>query len=630
MHTRAIASTSTCASPAGIRRGVGPLRRRRGLRHPPERRQRRRRGRRRPRPGAAPGRLAEAIELDAVGAGESLVAIACDTPRRLADLGFSDAAARDAGCATRLITLRKAPARRPRRAGIRARRVAGAQRRSRWPPTRTPRRFALVIGTNEGAPDEPVLQFAERDAQRMAEVLQRQGGIAAEDIVLLQAPRAADVARALDALKTRMRGDEPSLLVFYYSGHADRTAFHLAHSTYAFAALKAAVRATAAELTIILVDACRAGGLISAKGARVVSAEPLGLAALDDGGPDPTTGLAILASSSQDEDAQESDRLRGGVFTHQLLGGLQGAADDSGDGAVTLTELRTYAYQQTLDFTASTEVVQHPAFAFDLAGHADPVMSWMDRETRGQLVFASPGHYVVSELGGEHQIVTELRVATRAAMALRPGAYRVRRLTSDTAAEGAVDVQAGGHAEVLADSLVPIPFRHAVRKGYGLAHRAAWSLGADAELAAPIFDDSGPLASGAVTAELDVADLALEGRLRYAHGSAGSAFVALEHHLVGVDLGAYHLFDVGHHGVGFGVRVGVDWLHQSIDTYGAAPVVDAVVPRVGSFARLELALGASVALTFDVGLDIYMVELSDGLSAHAAPTFGVGLAFRVP
>ena len=61
-----------------------------------------------------------------------------------------------------------------------------------------------------------------------------------------------------------------------------------------------------------------------------------------------------LAATAASEDAQESDELRGSFFTHYLVSGLLGAADEDGDGAVTLAEAYDHAYAATLRATSRT------------------------------------------------------------------------------------------------------------------------------------------------------------------------------------------------------------------------------------------------------------------------------------
>jgi uncharacterized caspase-like protein len=95
-----------------------------------------------------------------------------------------------------------------------------------------------------------------------------------------------------------------------------------------------------------------------------------------------TRGEALLTSSTSDELARESDALRGSFFTHHLVSGLRGAADQSKDGRVTLAEAYDYAYAKTV---TQAEGGQHPTFKYDLAGRGDVVLTaladagaWLD------------------------------------------------------------------------------------------------------------------------------------------------------------------------------------------------------------------------------------------------------------
>src|SRR4051812_28828269 len=102
-------------------------------------------------------------------------------------------------------------------------------------------------------------------------------------------------------------------------------------------------------LLVALVDACRSGGIIGVKGGV-----PAPAFLLDFEDQLPSEGFAVVTSASAQEDAQESDRWGGSVFTATLISGLAGAADESGDGIVTLEEAYAYAYEQTLQATVST------------------------------------------------------------------------------------------------------------------------------------------------------------------------------------------------------------------------------------------------------------------------------------
>ncbi len=493
-------------------------------------------------------------------------------------------------------------------------------------------RYAIVIGANTGEAGEPTLRFAERDAQRVGDVLTRLGNVNPEDVLTLLSPTAEGLERALATFRERVKlaGGAGAMVVVYYSGHADERTLHLAGARYPFARLKAGVRAIGADLSIFVMDACRSGGLLRAKGSTPV--EPFAFDVRDDLA---TEGMAIITSSAENEDALESDRLEGGVFTHHLVTGLLGAADRSGDQRVSLAEVYRYAYDQTIAATSETRVVQHPAYAFDVHGHNEIILTHLDaRGDRGRLRLLTPGRYLVFARTTGHEIVAELDARAGTDLWLKPGTYLVRRRESAAVYEKLLEVAPNQVTDVGDDSLARVPFRSAVRKGLGQS-REALSLGAAIELTAPIVDQTGYVLAGALGVQLDFEDLALQLRVRYGQSSEAHERVTFTQHLLGLDAGIFHLFDVGPHGAGFGVRGGVDWFAQRLASDGDAPDADQIIGRVGPFGRLEIALGPVLTLNVDLGIEVYFINAAhlDGgsaLAAHAILTSCVGLSGALP
>jgi len=495
-------------------------------------------------------------------------------------------------------------------------------------------RFALVVGANIGDPADGPLAFAERDAQRMADVLVRLGGVAPENLLLLLGPDAGALERALGSFAARMSSTAEEggpILFIYYSGHADAQALHLAGTRLPFRALRERTTGLGAEVNVFIIDACRSGGLVRTKGAT--PAEPFEIKIEDELR---SEGLAIITSSSESEDAQESERLGGGVFTHHLVTGLVGAADVSGDRRVTLSEAYRYAYAQTLQATSTTAVVQHPTYAFDLSGERELVLTRVEGGAGlGRLQLADAGSYIVFERFGGHDVAAELTARPGTELVLVPGMYLVRRRETARVWEKEVAVRATDLTTLAAADLSPVPYRHAVRKGYGQSVRSAVSLGVDLEVAGPILPETGALFMGAVTAQLDLADLALRARLRYGRSASDASGLAVQQGVLGADVGLYRLFDLGPHGIGFGVRAGVDWIAQRFETTGEAPDRDQVTGRIGPLIRTELALGASVALTLDLGAEAWIVEAADAAGhvstrAEVVPLMALGIGVLLP
>jgi hypothetical protein len=497
-------------------------------------------------------------------------------------------------------------------------------------PARAGERWALVIGANHGEPDETPLVYAERDAERMGQVFTRLGAVPPENLVTLLGPDAPLVRRAFETLGARIRlSPEPPILFVYYSGHADSQGLHLRGTSLPFKELKRLAQTLAAELSVFIVDACRSGGLIRAKGAR--PAAPFEIEVKDELR---AAGVAILTSSSASEDAQESDRLEGGVFTHHLLTGLAGAADESKDARVTLSEAYRYAYAQTLASTSTSPVVQHPSFAYALEGSTELVLTRIDKAAGlARLHLPEPGQYLIFERFGGHELVAELEARPDTELLLRPGPYLLRRRETAVVYERELTLLANARTSAPTSTLTLVPYRHAVRKGYGQARRLALSLGADLEATGPLLSDTSLGLGGALSLQVDFAAAALRARARYLHAT-GIGEIALDQHTLGLDVAVYRLFDLGPHGLGFGLRGGLDWVAQRFETAGLAPSRDQFVGRFAPLLRAELALGGRVALNLDAGAEVALLErLSGGetsFEARVTPVFSVGFGVLLP
>lgn len=184
-----------------------------------------------------------------------------------------------------------------------------------------PRRFALVVGNDEGGVETRPLRYAREDARRMHGLLLRLGGVAPEDARLLLNEDAEDFFRALDRLEARAkaaraRGERTAVLV-YYSGHAKRDELLLGDTRVSFSALKHRLNASSADVRIAILDACRSGALTRTKGVRRAPAFTI-----EAGTSREARGTVILTSSAADEDSQESDLLGGSYFSHHLVSGL--------------------------------------------------------------------------------------------------------------------------------------------------------------------------------------------------------------------------------------------------------------------------------------------------------------------
>lgn len=488
-------------------------------------------------------------------------------------------------------------------------------------------RFALVIGANAGEPGEVRLRFAEADAADVADVLTRLGGVPEEHLTLLRGRDARRVEAVLGHLKARIaaarEAGAETVLFVYYSGHADATALHLGASRLELRALEAQLGQIGAQVAVLIVDACRSGALTRVKGGA--PAKPFEINAEDRLA---SEGTAIITSSAAGEDAQESDQLGGGIFTHHLVNGLRGAADAARDGAVTLSEAYEYAYRETLRSSSRARFVQHPTFRFQLAGRQDLTVTTLG-EAAGlaRLRLEGQGGWVLLPQGAGE--VVEVSVDTPIELLVRPDRYRVRWRTPDAIFEGAVDAQRGASVAVATDALTPVPYGLTVRKGLSTA--PAWGAIAATELTGALRPELSAGLRTAVGARIDLRQLALEGRITWTVADAQNSSLTIDQDGFGADLTGLHVFDVGPLGLSVGLRIGADLVQQAFETAGDAPDRRGLIGRAGPLVRLEYAPTAWLTLGIGAGADAIARRVTGGgLGWSAQPAAGIGVCLYVP
>src|SRR5215831_18411328 len=76
-------------------------------------------------------------------------------------------------------------------------------------PSIEARRFALVIGVNDGGPSRLRLRYAASDAKQVAQVLQQLGGVADSDMALLVDTDRARILSRLEQLSRSLKEARP-------------------------------------------------------------------------------------------------------------------------------------------------------------------------------------------------------------------------------------------------------------------------------------------------------------------------------------------------------------------------------------------------------------------------------------
>ena len=284
-------------------------------------------------------------------------------------------------------------------------------------------RHALIVGANNGGGNLEPLHYAELDAERMSSVLVELGGFDPAHVTVLYGPSADELERALHEHELMSSSFDGDLFLFYYSGHADTRGLRLGTEIYPYEVLRADIRAMDSDVKLGLLDACRSGTITRLKGAAL--SEPFlvedRLAA---------EGEAWMTATSADESAQESDKLRGSFFTHYLVSGLRGAADD-GDGDVSLNEAYNYAFDRVVDHTGGTEAgAQHPIIDTRLKQTGEFTLTHVaEGRATATIPAGVAGQIMVLRMPDRTPVAEVNKTADRAVtLALAPGMYRFRLL----------------------------------------------------------------------------------------------------------------------------------------------------------------------------------------------------------
>jgi hypothetical protein len=309
-------------------------------------------------------------------------------------------------------------------------------------------RVAVLVGNNVGDGERPPLHYAESDAGKMARVLVDLGHVAPADLFLLQGQHIQSIHDAMQRAHERIVGwhENPSdhvLLVFYFSGHSDGVALEVGPDRLTYAELRRWLGATGADVQLAIVDSCRSGALIAAKGGKPTSAFDIELN--DDL---EASGQVFLASSAADESALESTELGASFFTLHFISALRGAADHTKQGRVTLAEAYRYAYENTLVSASQTSFgAQHPNFDYRLSGRGELVITEL---SPSDSILELPPDFdralVYGTSGG--QVVAELTPGSSGRVALSPGSYSVSAQKEGHLREGSFALAAGQHLVV--------------------------------------------------------------------------------------------------------------------------------------------------------------------------------------
>ncbi|MCP3141765.1 caspase family protein [Pyxidicoccus xibeiensis] len=482
-------------------------------------------------------------------------------------------------------------------------------------------RYALLVGAHKGNADEPRLHFAGRDAERLREVLVTLGDFPQENVAVLTDPSADRMRTALARMNARIREevahDRSSVLLVFYSGHADAESLHLGGTLLPWEELRNLTSGSSAAARLLVVDACRSGQATRVKGTKLTAPFALPPDVESHGLPE---GFAILSSSAAGESAQESDALQGSFFTHHLVAALRGVADTSADGLVSLAEAYQYAADRTVASTVATVGgVQHPTYLYELKGRSELVLTRPGR-TQGLAAvrLEGAGQYFFRQGGKDGPVVLEAGISDEARTArLVPGTYFVQHRLPDRLREARVVAEEGRPLELAGVAWRVVELDQLVRKGGG--GRSTWALSGWGGGASSVVEGYPFAPAGAVQVSMDTSALTLEAQVEVAQ--TGFTQQRFERRLTSMAMraGARKVFDVGLLSLSGGARVGAAYVDQRF--FGrTAPRVWQVVPQLDTLLRADLHLPRGFFMGAEVGLRASRVRVTSALGREEVRT----------
>lgn len=488
------------------------------------------------------------------------------------------------------------------------------------------RRVAVVVGNNRGAPSQGVLRYAEEDARAMQDVLEELGGI--DRTHLLLGADAEALGRKLDEIHAGIEASDVSTTVFFfYSGHADERSLLMGGSRFELADLRRRLEALPAQLFVAVLDACQAGTVARTKGGTAVQVVDVDVFDRDER----QFGGIYITSSAPGENSLESDELGASFFTHYLVSGLRGAADESGDDQVSLEEAYRFAYRQTVVKTAGTlHGPQHPTFALDVEGRGDIVLTWLEKDA-SYLVLpeTASGSYVLK--GGEGQrVVAELSKVRnqRVRIALPPGSYEVAKADRGRFWHQMVEIAPKSETTLDERRMKSAPLSVMTAKSSATVsrhHVAASYRAASGFLAGAGITHGGRLAYGYGFGALELGAVATLGQASYRRDDGRDVTYR---QLGGGVSAAYRVAQLGSVGVSAGGELGLAWGHQLATTPDAsfetrdAPVAPLLL-RLG----LDYDIADSMAVLVDGNAGVVLHDSTTGLRAPFSVGVDVGVRF---
>lgn len=243
------------------------------------------------------------------------------------------------------------------------------------PAVAVPRGYALIVGIGnyKNLPARAQLEFTEPDANSIYSILisPEGGNFRAENVHRLIGPQAtlANIKNELESWLPSVAKEEDRVVI-YFAGHgfisggrgylapADFDPANIPGTGYSMDTLgQVAGARIKAKWKVLLTDACHSGAITPDAEARALNQSLLDLS---------RSILSLTAGRDRERSFESKDWGGGhGIFTYYVVKGLEGEADESGDGIVTADELAEYVRRNVREATKGQQNPTSDRGSFD-------------------------------------------------------------------------------------------------------------------------------------------------------------------------------------------------------------------------------------------------------------------------
>jgi WD40 repeat protein len=229
-----------------------------------------------------------------------------------------------------------------------------------------PKLYVLAVGVSQYANPNYSLGFAAKDAQDFAAAMSNQKGLLYRDVIVkVLADAAATKDEILDSLDwIRKETTSKDVAMVFFAGHGindqNGSYYFLPHNTDVQRLLRTGVpftdiRTTVQSLagkTLFFIDTCHSGNVLGDTRRRDLASDLNGvineLASAEN-------GAVVFAASTGNQYSLENETWNNGAFTKALVEGINGRADYTGKGKITINMLDLYLSERVKELTGGRQ-----------------------------------------------------------------------------------------------------------------------------------------------------------------------------------------------------------------------------------------------------------------------------------